>query len=290
MTSQGGSIGEATEVVIRSLDHPGDFRRCQNIQRQAWGITEDGYVLPVALMVSVQRYGGLVLGAFVSDPSSTNLSPARQCLVGFAVAFLAQVEARPALFSQVTAVLPPFQGQGIGYRLKQAQREEARRRGLSLVAWTFDPLQAGNAHFNLARLGACCRRYEEDLYGPRPDPLNAGLATDRLLAEWTVDSPPPAPPEPGEPLLALVPDGEDVRPEPLGLPPAERLELDIPPSIIALKQRRLDLAQLWQERVRSAFRQAFACGYIARGFGRSPDGRRCWYVLEREASDAHRSR
>ncbi|MBI4494675.1 MAG: hypothetical protein HY690_18010 [Chloroflexi bacterium] len=298
-TQDSGLRTQHSEPDVRPLDAVEEYRRCQEIQRRAWGISEDGYVMPVSLLVSVHKHGGLVLGAFLSDE-----------LIGFSFAFLARVGPTLGLYSQLTAVLPEHQGRGAGLLLKQAQRAEARQRGLELVAWAFDPLQAGNAAFNLARLGARCRRYEVDLYGSRTDALNAGLATDRLIAEWPVDAPPPAPARPGRPLLGLQPDGAYYRPErkpeirnpkseirlqPDGAhyrpergtqPAGERLELDIPPNIQELKRQRPDLAALWQQRVREAFLETFARGYVAAGFGRCAEAGRCWYVLEREERDA----
>jgi predicted GNAT superfamily acetyltransferase len=158
--------------------------------------------------------------------------------------------------------------------------------GLPAVAWAFDPLQAGNAAFNLAVLGATSRTYEVDLYGPRTDALNAGLATDRLLAEWPTSG------EPGG-LRERWPDGYELvesSPLPNGLrrpttvrdvpAPAPRLHVEIPPDIRAAKAADLDLACAWQQAVRHALRSAFEAGYVAVGFAR---GERPCYLLERAA-------
>lgn len=283
MAVQGSGGLAAGALLVRPLIGVEEYRRCQEIQRRAWGISEDGYLVPVALLVSVQAYGGLVLGAFVD-----------QELVGFSFAFLGRIEGELGLYSQLTAVLPQHQGQGIGAALKRAQREEARRRGLGLVAWAFDPLQAGNAAFNLAKLGARCRRYVVDMYGSRSDALNVGLATDRLIAEWRVDLGPgdaqargrgdAASGASGRRLLEVQPERGWPRPERVAAVEGERLELDIPPSILALKRERPDLATEWQRLVRAAFLEAFARGYVATDFARSADGVRCWYLLEREAA------
>jgi predicted GNAT superfamily acetyltransferase len=261
-------------VAVRPLSSVADYRRCQDIQRRTWDITEEGYLVPVSLLVSVHKHGGLVLGAELDGE-----------LVGFAFAFLGTIDGELGFYSQLTAVLPEYQGLGIGYALKQAQRAEARRRGLAVIAWAFDPLQAGNAAFNLHKLGARCRRYEVDLYGPRSDALNVGLATDRLIAEWRVDAVTPAPrpagPPPGTRLLSATPEGAWLRPTRAARPSGERLELDIPPDIQALKRQRPDLAALWQLQVRAAFQEAFAARYVATDFARSADRSRAWYVLER---------
>src|ERR671932_1449553 len=164
-----------TGVSVRDVHGPDELRACQELQRRAWGITEDGYVLPVAMMAGAQKVGGLVLGAF--DANS-------QALVGFAFAFLGKFNDRLILYSQLTGVHPAYQRTGVGRMLKLEQPRRAREMGLEAVVWAFDPLQASNAAFNLGVLGATCRTYEVDMYGSRSDTLNAGLATDRLLAEW----------------------------------------------------------------------------------------------------------
>jgi predicted GNAT superfamily acetyltransferase len=266
----------AERFTIRPLASIAEYRACQEIQRRAWAIAEDGYLMPVSLLVSVQKHGGLVLGAFDGDQ-----------MVGFAFAYLGAIEGELGLYSQLTGVVPTYQGRGVGELLKQTQREEALRRGLRVIAWAFDPLQAGNARFNLHKLGARCRRYEVDMYGSRTDALNVGLATDRLIAEWWVagegeterrdDG---ANEEQGTRLLVLEPEGEWRRPMTVASVVGERLELDIPPDVAALKRQRPDLAALWQQRVREAFQMAFAHGYVAVDFLRMPGRERCWYVLE----------
>src|SRR5579872_2886330 len=164
-----------TGVTVRDVRGADELRACQDLQRRAWGITEEGYVMPVATMASAQRVGGLILGAFDGNHN----------LVGFAFGFLGKLNDRLILWSQLTGVHPAHQSTGVGRMLKLEQRRRARDMGLEAVAWAFDPLQASNAAFNLSVLGATCRIYELDMYGSRSDALNVGLATDRLIAEWS---------------------------------------------------------------------------------------------------------
>ncbi len=170
----------ATALEIRDVRGPAELRECQALQRRAWGITEDGYLVPVATMAAVQKVGGSVLGAFERDGR----------LLGFAFAFLGRLDGRDILYSQLAAVSPEAQSRGIGRQLKLEQRRRAQAMGLEAVVWAFDPLQASNAFFNLGVLGARCRHYEVDLYGSRSDALNMGLATDRLMAEWPTEREP----------------------------------------------------------------------------------------------------
>jgi predicted GNAT superfamily acetyltransferase len=267
------------EITIRRAAGAAEYASLQEAQRRAWGITRDGYVVPVATMVGAQLHGGLVLGAFLPSGEA----------VGLSFAFLGEVEGRLCLYSQLTGVVPGYQGHGLGHRLKMAQWEHARARGLPLLAWAFDPLQAGNAHFNLAKLGVTSRRYVQDMYGPRTDALNAGAPTDRLIVEWSTE-PRVAPnlsPDLAERLPRLIagsPDDADLRfdEDALASEPS-RVLLEIPAEMARLRQGESARADRWQTAVRAAFLAAFAAGYAVVGFHRQEGsgGRRCFYLLER---------
>lgn len=257
-------------VTVREVANADELRACQALQRRAWGITEDGYVVPVATMAAAQRVGGLVLGAF--NPDDT--------LVGFSFSFLGRVRGRLVLYSQLTGVDPEYQGSGIGRAIKLEQRARAAEIGVQAIAWAFDPLQASNAAFNLSVLGAECRTYEVDMYGARTDALNAGLATDRLLAEWSTSA------EPrrvtwtdAAPLIETIPHGELRRPSGVNAARERRLTLEIPADLRETK--RAGIATEWQHAVRQAFTDAFARGYVAVGFSRA-DPTRPRYLLERQ--------
>jgi predicted GNAT superfamily acetyltransferase len=265
-------------ITIRRAETPEDYRACQEAQRRAWGITEDGYLVPVATMVGAQHHGGLVLGAFLPGGEA----------VGLSFAFLGRVGPRLGLYSQLTGVVPGYQGQRLGERLKHAQREYAHEQGLEVIAWAFDPLQAGNAHFNLARLGATVGRYIDDMYGPRTDALNAGVPTDRVIAEWDTD---PAAARPrvdpagalALPRLLTIRDGIPL-PVPAGTALSEKhLLLEVPADIARLRSEAPSADEAWRRAVRDAFRLALAAGFRAVGFVREEGGspRRCFYVLER---------
>ncbi len=249
-----------------------ELRACQALQRRAWGITEDGYVVPVATMASAQKIGGLVLGAFLGER-----------LAGFSFAFLGRLRGSLVLYSQLTAVDPDLQGLSIGRQLKSEQRERAREMGLATIAWTFDPLQAANASFNLAVLGATTRTYEVDLYGPRTDALNLGLATDRLVAEWATAGEPHGRREPWPDAVRLIEsEGPPHGPRrPTAVREAwyaDHLRAEIPAEVAPLRDAGLELARAWQLAVRQALQSAFQAGYVAVGFAR---GDRPCYLLER---------
>src|SRR5271169_5203781 len=122
-------------ITIRRAETVADYRACQIAQRDAWGITDEGYVVPVATMVGANLHGGLVLGAFLPSGEAVAMS----------FAFLARVEGDLCLYSQLTGVVPSHQSRGLGYRIKQLQRQMAHAEGIERICWAFDPLQAGNA-------------------------------------------------------------------------------------------------------------------------------------------------
>jgi predicted GNAT superfamily acetyltransferase len=253
-------------ITIRRAETIADYLACQQAQRLAWGITDDSYVVPLATMVGAQLHGGLVLGAF--KPSGE--------AVGLSFAFLGKIEGRLCLYSQLTGVVPGQQGLGLGGRLKAAQREFARLEGLDCLAWAFDPLQLGNARFNLGRLGATSRRFVEDMYGRRSDALNANATTDRLIVEWSTSSgdPPRSPTDPMQlPRLIELEDHPVARFEDKLQGPAALLE--IPADITSIRQNEPDLAEAWSLAIRQAFQAAFAAGFRAEGFVN------CSYVLKK---------
>lgn len=266
------------DITIRKAESPADYFACQEAQRLAWGIADPGYIVPIATLVGAQLHGGLVLGAFLPDGKAAALS----------FAFLGRSEGRLCLYSQLTGVVPGQQSRGLGNRLKQAQRAYALEQGIDLIAWAFDPLRSGNARFNLDKLGATAHRYVDDMYGPRTDALNAGVPTDRLIAEWELNAEPRSPLEPDEfealPRLILTGtrDGEKVV-DGVRSSDAPRVLLEIPADIGALRSRRPDLAEQWRLAVRERFVAAFATGYRAVAFQtlRSEGEEVSTYLLER---------
>jgi predicted GNAT superfamily acetyltransferase len=165
-----------TSIHIQPLTSLEHFERCVVLQLEVWGYS-DGDVIPRRVFVVAQRIGGQVIGAFDGDT-----------LVGFAMSLPGYRDRKPYLHSHMLAVLPQYRNAGIGRRLKLAQRDDAIARGFELMEWTFDPLEIRNAHLNIGRLGVIVRRYQPDFYGPSSSPLQGGLPTDRLYAEWWLRS------------------------------------------------------------------------------------------------------
>ena len=160
-------------------------------------------------------------------------------------------DGKPYLHSHMLAVLPHYRNAGIGRRLKLAQRDDAIARGFDLMEWTFDPLEIRNAHLNIARLGVIVRRYQPDFYGPSSSPLQGGLPTDRLYAEWWLRSD----------RVAGMLRGE--------APPTEVLErVTVPHTIYQWKQdaQQRSLARALQSSNREALESAFQRGLSVIGY------------------------
>ncbi len=165
-------------VTIREARGREDYDACVDLQRRVWGLSDLEITSAIQLIATVHA-GGLLL---VAEAGSAGI-------VGFSYGFAAWSEGASHVHSDMLAVLPDWQGRGVGLRLKWAQREAVLARGLGLVTWTFDPMRAKNARLNLRRLGATAREFLPDLYGRTSSALHHGLATDRLLARWELRSP-----------------------------------------------------------------------------------------------------
>ena len=240
-------ISAAADYVIRPFESIADHEQCQELQGQVWGAP---FAVPVNMTVAVHRHGGVAIGAY--DKHSRQM-------IGFVLSFVAPVtipEARNGLshYSHMAAVAESWRGRGIGAALKLAQREAVLAKGINLITWTYDPLEARNAALNIRKLGCICRIYERNVYGEMADNLNAGIATDRFEVEWWV----------GDPRPRFVPD-------------SPRMEIETPVDFQAIKKRDLNLAKAWRMRTRLQMEQAFKQGYAVTGF--NVGGNRAYYTL-----------
>ncbi len=264
------------EFTIREAATLEDALATEELQIAAWNFS-DREVVPHSSMIVARHTGGLVALAWVGD------RPA-----GFVYGLAACEGDRRWQHSHMLAVHPDFQGTGVAPALKWFQRDWARKRGVGLVTWTFDPLLTKNARLNFGKLGAYADTYYQDFYGVRTG-LYAGLPADRLYVKWELDHPRvvaratgavPPPPEPeGEPLNVTAGEGPDLRPERLLEPKAERVYLEVPRDIEAMKRHDLALARAWRLHTREAFKTAFAQGYRAVELARR--GPRVYYQLEK---------
>ena len=175
MSVKPSSVSSA-EIAIRQLTELAEFKLCVEMQLAVWGYNE-GDLIPARMFLVAQRIGGQVLGAYDGDT-----------MAGFAMSLPGYRNGHAYLHSHMLAVLPEYRNRSIGRWLKLAQRDEALTRGIALIEWTFDPLEIKNAYLNMEKLGAISRRYKHNFYGPSSSPLQGGLPTDRLYAEWWLRS------------------------------------------------------------------------------------------------------
>jgi predicted GNAT superfamily acetyltransferase len=225
------------KIVVRHCTTLVEFEQCVELQRATW---QESIIVPSAMFVVAEETGGQVIGAFAGKE-----------MAGFLMAVVGtHGKARGNdvfLHSHMTAVLPAWQNRGVGRRLKLAQRDDALRRGIRLVEWTFDPLELRNGHFNFRRLGAIARRVIPNCYGITESPLHAGMPTDRLVAEWHLDS-------------ARV---ESILGEKPPKSPANAVRIAVPAAIGELRWRDPAAAKRQQSRIRREFKHWFGRGFAA---------------------------
>lgn len=248
-------------ISIRLARTHEDYAGCEELSRSIWGASERN-VVPRELLLTMQLNGGIVQGAWLPDGT----------IVGFVFGFLGRRDNQLRLCSHQLGVIPAYRGQGLGIRLKMAQAEEAQRRGLDLITWTFDPLEARNAYINLHRLGAIAQLYDRDHYGVMEDELNRGLPSDRLEAEWWLGPaanrwrrPRPQEADRAPVILAVGPDGG---PQPTSVRPSQTrtVVVEVPADFQALKAGNPGQALQWRLAAREALEAVLAARFYAADF------------------------
>lgn len=252
-------------ISIKTPSTVDEFRMIEQLQAAIWGSRAEA--VPAHLLLTIAKEGGIV--QLMVD----GVTP-----IGFSFGFLSQTESgQLKLASHQAGVLPDYQGQSLGYRLKLAQREAALQQGLTLITWTYDPLLGQNARLNLHKLGAICRTYQPNLYGDMTDSLNRGLPSDRFRVDWWLESDHVAARLRGEflsptDLLAIYPVVNPARfvddvPRPtetVHLPTDARFCLvEVPADLTRLKTDAPDLAVSWRLHTRHIFETLFERGYTA---------------------------
>ena len=247
-----------------------EFREVVDLEHAIWGYTDSGDVVTVPVFIFTVKRGAILIGAF--DEADR--------MVGFAYAVVGMKEGRPMLWSHMTGVLPEYRG-GLGYQLKLEQRSRALAQGYELVEWTFDPMQAMNAHLNFAKLGGVVEEYAENFYGESTSALHRGTPTDRLIVSWRIgeahvvrrlEQTPglvARSHEVGEApvvnVTAMDGDWREVKTIDLTVA-ARRLWIEIPTGFTPMQQQSPERALQWRLHVRQMFQAYFAKGYRAVDF------------------------
>jgi len=268
-------------ITYRDLTTLDEFADVVELERLIWGPGYDEVVPVPILAVSVHR-GGILIGAFDDDR-----------MIGFVYSLPGIKDRRPIEWSHMLGVVEEARNEGVGDRLKRLQRARALAMSLDLVEWTFDPMQAMNAHLNFAKLGVVVEEYQVNVYGDSTSPLHRGNPTDRFVAQWWINtarveqrlagSAPMAPAVTVEPANRARAAGDHLVPadENLSLD-ARRVSVEIPMGFSQLLSHTPDLALEWRLATRRIFTAYFSRGYQAIEFFLDRPARKGAYLLMRD--------
>ncbi len=261
---------------IRLLDSHADREACVELQRRVWGETYRDTV-PASILKVTGLVGGVSAGAFDGAGG----------LVGFVYGITGLMDGRLVHWSHMLGVAPEWRGRSLGRKLKLFQRRVALDRGVSIMKWTFDPLVAANAHFNLNHLGVDIESYQEEMYGETGSDLH-DFGTDRMVARWELDRPVSRPAEAGRDwseVPVLNPGGAQSK---AWIPEADgyRVRIRIPTDILVVQRVDAGAARRWRESTRSAFLQTRDAGYRVVGFQRGAPGEAFAHFLLATSLDA----
>ncbi len=253
----------AAGVELGPLSAIEDADRILRVMVATWG---EHQLVPREMLVALADSGNEPYGALRQGE-----------LVGYVLGWMGLDGDGPHVHSHMLAVVPEDRSRGVGFALKLAQRARALESGYHVVRWTFDPLQARNAHFNINKLGVVCDRFGRNFYGEMTDALNRGDRSDRLVARWDLDrpvGPRPAPQGPAVTVLAASGPPELPKPERAADPVTDgrTVRVSIPADYAALKERDPGLASAWRDAVGEVLEECFALGMIVAGFASEPGG------------------
>jgi predicted GNAT superfamily acetyltransferase len=271
-------------ITIQPIQTLEKMAEVEPIEKAIWGITDLEVTCTHTLHALVEN-GGSLIGAY--DEGN---------LIGFVLGIPAftpdknlPLTERIKLYSYMAGVLPAYQAQSIGYRLKLAQREDALQQGYRLITWTYDPLESLNARLNIGKLGATCHTYHRHFHGDLGG-INAGLPTDRFSVDWWLESVSVKEKIAGEKrpfrlgsgkalsLQSLIAHGAvilnpaienaaglPVPPEAVAHPNTPSL-IEIPTNMRLIKAQDFALAETWRLHTRALFETAFAQGFVVTDF------------------------
>lgn len=208
------------DIRIEELLTAADARRAADVLDEVW---QDGSGVSAELLRALAASGNYVVGLYDGDR-----------MIGASAAFFGPPATR-SMHSHITGISADYRAHGLGRRLKQHQRDWAFARDVGHITWTYDPLIARNAHFNLIVLGARVVSHSPHHYGPD---------ADRLLVSWALTGGRPASPLPHEVVASVA----------------------IPRDIESIRRDDPAAAQAERERVRARFEQLWAEGLVISGF------------------------
>jgi predicted GNAT superfamily acetyltransferase len=249
-------------ATLRDLHDIDDYRKVVDLETEIWGYTDmvDVVTLPV-FIITVKR-GAILIGAFDQQDR----------MIGFVYSIVGMKNGKPMQWSHMAGVLPEYRNRGLGHQLKLAQRERALAAGFDLIEWTFDPLQAANAHLNFAKLGVVCDEYAVNIYGESSSALHRGTPTDRFVVQWNIR-------EPHVERRIAIDTSLRARSEDAARAPVvnrggrvdlaideRRVWVEIPIGFTEMQQQTPDRALEWRMQTREIFQTYFARGLRAVDF------------------------
>ncbi|MGG4455988.1 GNAT family N-acetyltransferase [Brevibacillus porteri] len=264
-------------IMLRKLAESSEIERLEEMEGKIW---DPSSAIPSHMTLTMQKFGGLFLGAFDDKE-----------MIGFLYSFPGFTNGESHLCSHMLGFLPEYRKQGLGVQMKWLQKEEAAAAGYSKITWTYDPLETVNGVLNIAKLGGIVRTYLPNCYGQLDDDFNRGLPTDRFLVEWFIGSNRVESRQSGKnsaPSFQQAPallrfEIKDGIPHPIEIDLTREeptVLLPVPAFFQEVKRADLSVASLWREMTRELFTSYFAKGYVVTNILRGPSTVR--YVLEKQ--------
>lgn len=237
------SAASVARIEVRELDALDELHEASDLLGEIWGVP-DNPPMSGELLRALGKADNYVTGAYDDEK-----------LVGVCVGFHAQPSAR-TLHSHIAGITSSVAGRHVGFALKLHQRAWSLDRGIELIEWTYDPLVARNAYFNLAKLGARPAEYLPNFYGAMGDGINGDDDSDRLMVHWQLN----------DPTVVGACAGSPLRPE----PPADAVTswIEVPEDIEGLRLSDPTQARKWRAQVRDQLMPAVAAGWPVLGFDR----------------------
>jgi predicted GNAT superfamily acetyltransferase len=262
-------------ITVRELSRLDGLKETVGLFTTIWG-PQDRDLIGVSVLRALSHSGNYVCGAYIGGE-----------LVGALVGFVGWHEGSLQLHSHILGVAPTAQGRNVGFALKEHQRAWCLERDILKITWTYDPLVSRNAYFNLAKLGASVTTYYVSFYGQMNDDINGGDDSDRVLIDWSLDSPRACSASVGElrtpEFESLLTDGAAIalqvgsNGEPVpGDVSGEKMLVGVPRDIVELRRTEPETAIAWRRATREVLQSALSDGYVIGGMTRTG-----YYVVEK---------
>jgi predicted GNAT superfamily acetyltransferase len=247
-------------VELRALTTLEEAQQALEVVAATWGTTQ---AIGHEILRAFQASGNVLIGAYQDDR-----------MVGVVLGFYGHDHSGWHHHSHMLAALPDRRHRGVGYALKLAQRAAVLEAGVSMARWTFDPLVARNAHFNLVKLGAVADRFHRAFYGEMADDINRGDRSDRLEVRWDLSTAPGGSSgregaggtgpggDPGRYPVVLSRVGDEDLPRPGAVVPPDGPGgvVEIPADLAALRLADPAVAAAWRDAVAEAMESCFGAG------------------------------